>query len=260
VMYWRELAWAYHALGDAEGGRRVVAALEQTAPGRLATRYFRSLLLAAESRAADAVAALDGVERLAPDPPLAVGEIAGRSEPERVATAAWVLYQVAAELLAHGDTARGTALAARAARWEEARPAPERATPESRFQLVLALELEGRLDSAVAVVRRLVEEDSSSIAHRGRLGVLAARLGDRATAGAADDWLARRTGVYPPGAPQLERARIAALLGDRARAMDLIETLPFGGHPVDVVFLHADPAFGSLRSEPRWTRRLLPQG
>ncbi|MGQ0642101.1 MAG: hypothetical protein ACT4P6_15235 [Gemmatimonadaceae bacterium] len=116
-------------------------------------------------------------------------EIAGRSPPERVGTPAWVLYQV------------GT---------------------ENRYQRVLALELEGELDSAWALVRQLARDNPASIEIRGRLGALAARRRDR--------------------------------------VLTLLETLPFRAHPVDVVFLHSDPAFASLRDDPRWIRMLKPKG
>jgi tetratricopeptide (TPR) repeat protein len=260
VFYWREMLWAYHILGDTEAEQRTARYLEVAAPGRLATAYFTSLSRVATGPPGAAVEALEGVERLPSDPPLAAGERAGRSSPEWVATPAYVLYEIATELGAHGDSAGARDLAARAVNWLGSRPLEESGRPVTRYLLALALELLGRVDSASAQVRQLVTEQPDNVEYRGRLGVLAARRGDRALAMATDDWLARLPPVFPPNGPHLERVRIAAVLGDRDRALQLLETIPFGSHPVDVFLFHSDPAFASLRGDPRWIRFLKPRG
>ncbi len=211
------------------------------AAGRFATAYFAALERVSAGQPNEAVRALNGVEALVADPAIAIGEIAGRSAPERVGTPAWVLYQVGTELLSVGDSTGAVALARRALRWLETRSATEQEYSESRYQRALTLELEGQLDSAWALVRQLAQEAPANIEIRWRLGVLAARLGRRAQAIAIDTWLARHPAVMPPGLPQLERARIAAVLGERERAIELLETLPFRAHPVDVVFFTAIP-------------------
>ncbi|MGH7712474.1 MAG: hypothetical protein ACREOG_14385, partial [Gemmatimonadaceae bacterium] len=260
VMYWREMAWAYHTLGDSAGQQLAVAGFRRMAPGRLATVYFTSLQRVSAGRPNEAVDALSEVERFTADPPMVAGEISGRLPPARVATPAWVLYQIGTELLSIGDSVRSVALARRAVRWLATRPSEERSTVAARYQRILALELEGALDSAWTDVRQLVQYAPANIEIRGRMGVLAARRGDRAAAMAVDGWLARLTGAMPPGLPHFERARIAAVLGEHDRAMELLETLPFGMHPVDVAFLHSDPAFRSLHSDERWIRMLKPRG
>lgn len=260
VMYWREVAWSHHMLGDSAGQQQTVAELQRMAPERLATAYFASLAHVSAGRLADAVRALEGVESLAADPPIVAGEIAGRTPPAHLGTPAWVLYQVGTELLSIGDSADAVALARRAGRWIESRSSQEQSRVAAKYLRVLALELEGRVDSAQLLATQLARDEPTNIEVRGRSGVLAARRGERAEAMAVDAWLARQPAMLPPGIPQLERARIAAVLGDIDRAIQLIETLPFRAHPVDVVFFHSDPAFASLRSDPRWTRFLKPRG
>lgn len=260
VMYWREVAWSQHMLGDVAGQEQTLAELRRMAPGRLATAYFASLAQVSAGRAADAVRVLEGVESLAADPPIVAGEIAGRTPPIHMGTPAWVLYQVGTELLSIGDSADAVALARRAGRWIESRSSEEQSRVATRYLRVLALELEGRVDSARLLVTQLTRDEPANVEVRGRSGVLAARRGERAEAMAVDAWLASRPAMLPPGAAQLERARIAAVLGDIDRAMQLIETLPFRAHPVDVVFFHSDPAFASLRSDARWIRFLKPRG
>ncbi len=260
VMYWRELAWAQHMLADIAGQQEALRGLRRMAAGRLATAYFAALERVSAGRPNEAVQALSGVEALAADPAIVAGEIAGRTPPVRIGTPAWVLYQVGTELLSVGASGSAAALARRAARWLETRSAAEQVRGDARYLLALTHELAGDLDSAAALVRQLTQDEPASIEIRGRLGVLEARRGNLAAALAIDAWLARHPAVMPPGVPHLERARIAAVLGDTDRAMQFIETLPFRAHPVDVVFFHSDPAFASLRGDPRWTRFLKPRG
>jgi hypothetical protein len=77
---------------------------------------------------------------------------------------------------------------------------------------------------------------------RGARGVLAARAGDRAAALRADAELAHRPRT--PGA-LLWRARIAAALGDRARAATLVREAVARGFAYDGL-THAGPELGRL--------------
>jgi TolB-like protein len=252
VMYWRELLWSDLMLGDTAAAARSVVAMARMAPGRLATAYFASLTACAAGRLADVLHGLDGVEAKPPDPSLLIGELTGPQRPERMATPGWVLYQLAAELSLRGDSADGRALARRAITWLVGRPPAERAWPESRYVLALALQLAGQVDSAMAVIRPIADVDREEPEYLARLGVLRATAGDRAGALEIEARLVRFPPVHPVGGPQLARAEIAAALGDRREAIELLQTLPFGDLPVDAFLLRSDPAFASIRSEASW--------
>jgi len=94
---------------------------------------------------------------------------------------------------------------------------------------------------------------------RGALGVISAAAGDGATAQSATTWLAAQPPRFPVGMPTFYRASIAALNGNASGALDLLEELPRGAHPYDFGSLHSDPAFASLRDNPRFLRLVEPR-
>ena len=91
--------------------------------------------------------------------------------------------------------------------------------------------------------RALVRDSTNREAWAG-LGALAARSGDRATVSRIDRWLAKRTDTR--GMAAYDRARIAAILGDRDRAVSLL-TQAFQQGLRGRMSVHLDPDFESLR-------------
>lgn len=86
----------------------------------------------------------------------------------------------------------------------------------------------------------------------GRLGTTAARLGDRIEAERLAAALAAASGPYLFGSHTYARARIAAALGDRAEAVELLREAWTQGRPLafdgrDIEDVHSDPAFETLR-------------
>jgi DNA-binding SARP family transcriptional activator/TolB-like protein len=250
VIYWRELAAAYHALGDYDAELGVGTQVGRRAPDRLARIFLTARALVGAGRAAEALRALADAERLAPDPALVASELAFQYRPEALATPAWVMYQIATELAAHGFSDAAREAAEHAVRWSRARPAEEQARPEHRLTVARALEMLGRYDEATRVTTALVAEGPGNLDLRGTAGVLAARQGNRADALGIDAWLSRFPARNSRGLPTLYRARIAALLGDERHAQVLLERLPHRVHPTDPLQFHTDPAFASLRGRP----------
>jgi tetratricopeptide (TPR) repeat protein len=112
----------------------------------------------------------------------------------------------------------------------------------------------GRWDAARAGYEHLLAEDSTSIKAHAALGALAVRRGDKAEADRMEAWLVARGGPVPTRA----RARMAALRGDRQRAVDLLRDAfeqRIGGR----MFLHLDPDFKSLRDFPPYRELLGPE-
>jgi hypothetical protein len=258
VLYWRELTAARHALGDYGGELADASRLARDGGAPLAAGYIRARALAGAGRAAEALVAVGQADALPPEPGLVAGTT-GRMRPREVATPGWVLYQVATELAAHGAPAEGRAAAERALTWFARRADVGPLPPEQRFVWAHTLALLGRPGAGRALLDTLVRADSTSVELRGALGALAAAAGDSATARRTATWLAAQPPRFPVGMPTFYRARIAALLGDSGHALDLLEGLPHGAHPYDLVLLHNDPAFADLRSTPRFERLVRPR-
>ena len=96
-------------------------------------------------------------------------------------------------------------------------------------------------------------------------GVVAAHGGNRARAMIADSLIQALGKRQPPGKPWLPsdaalyyRSEIAALLGDRDRAVALLQDA-FADGLRYTVYLHASPAWASLRSDPRFIRIMEPK-
>jgi hypothetical protein len=205
------------------------------------------------------LAAAAAVSTAANEPPLVSG-IVGPLNAAHLASPGWVFYQTALELDAHGDSVSARDAAARALAWFDTRAAREPSPPSERFAHASVLELVGDLGTARSMLDALIASDTARVDYRGAAGVVAARQGDTAAVSATDAWLAARPVQFPPGLPVLYRAKIAAVRGDTARALELIAALPHGAHPLDFPQFHIDPAFRGLRSNAVFRRLLVPKG
>ncbi len=97
------------------------------------------------------------------------------------------------------------------------------------------------------------------VASQGYLGVLAARRGDAAEAERISSWLASEAAPGQPSARTIWRARIALLMGERQRALQLLrEGLSQGAY--HGMWLHTDGDLESLRGDPTARALFEPGG
>jgi Protein kinase domain len=179
-----------------------------------------------------------------------------------------VALLIAEELRAHGHEAAAREAVARAIAWYEAQA--KQAGREGVVGHDLAIELvqayfeAGRLDDA----RRLLEPylpvlhtapEMERYMAFGTLGTIAARQGNRAEALRIDSTLKASADGYMLGEMTYQRARIHALLGDKEATLDLLRTAFLQGIP-DVLALHTDLAFASLRDDPGFQELMRPKG
>ncbi len=260
LLYWRELSADYHALGDFGSELANAVRLTREARAPLAAAYIRARALAGAGRAVEALASLDNIDALPPEPALVAGITGGWMRAPELATPGWVMFQVATELAAHGAPASASRAAAdQAIAWFMRRASTGPLPPEQRFILAHALMLVGRARDGRALLDTLVRASPKVIGLRGALGALYAASGDAITARRTAAWLAAQPPQFPVGMPTFYRASIASLLGDAGAALDLLEALPNGAHPYDVGLLHADPAFSALRGDPWFVRLVQPR-
>jgi serine/threonine-protein kinase len=255
-IYWDNLAWAYHMLGDHR--RELKAALEgvRRFPGNLQ-------LLTSEARA---LAALGRSERL--------GEVLDASEglPSELGwTLADEMLLIAGELRAHGHPGMADSVLSRAHGWLSARGPEESRTEAHRYRVALTAYSMGRLDEAQRETEALVAgplgdrrgaiglvEPADTLDYLGLLGVIAAKRGDRDRALALERRLASIQRRYLFGRHTMARARIRALLGDREGAVELVRESLRQGYPHGHT-LHTDDAFERLRDYEPFRDVLKPK-
>lgn len=239
--HWLTLLEAYHVLGDYRSELSEALRGREANPQRLRMLEGEIRALAALGDTGEVRERLDESQRLAADDGLL---------PANVAMGA------AAELRAHGFRAASFAAAARAIEWYRSRPAEE---TWYRFDLANAYYLSERWDEARRLFEELASEAPSEVNLRGFLGVLAARRGDFETARRISESL---TGMAPRrdfGRDVYWQACIAALLGERERAVALLREAYARGRPFSI-FLHRDMDLEPLRDYPPFQEWIAPKG
>ena len=261
VLYRRDLAVPHHALGDYKSELRVARDLVRKDPNRLAAINLESHALAGLGKTSEVLDLVERAWRLPPDPLMlhALGKLTmGRVL--LVNTAGRLCYEAAVELQAHGHPEAARKAAERAVNWYRAQPSAERSQPEYRYTLARSLELLGQYDQADSLMKQLVAEASSNVDYQGVLGVLAARRGDRTEAQHIAQVLGTLSQPYLNGFPTYYRAEIAAVLGDRSRAVELLRDAIAQGAVDSWDHLHSEPAFATLRGYPPFDEVLRPKG
>ena len=126
----------------------------------------------------------------------------------------------------------------------------------------------GRWDEASTIFRQLTGDAKYAVRAHGVLGVLAARRENQAEAKAEDAWLAGVDPRHRRGEVSVWRARIAAAVGERERAVELLQQAfaegqtqdYFGMYGPGMAWFRQDPHFESLRDFPPYVALLRPKG
>lgn len=247
-VYWRDLGSAQHLVGEYQAELQAAERQIRSFPDRLGPRLAAARALAGLRRSRDALAHVEAAAKLAYDPAARV---------ESGLTPGLVSYVAAAEMRVHGDTSAWRAAAQRAVDWYRADPARLEASWLERYHLTRTLVVLDLLDEALAVMAFGPGADTTEPVHTGLRGVIAAHQGRRSAAALEDARLAR-IGEDPARAlaAGMQRARIAAALGDVQTALDLFEEAAARG-VVRVPFghdIHSDPLLDALRGDPRFER------
>ncbi len=210
-----------------------------------------------EAWALAALGRLDELDRL-------MDEIARRSEEESWSPGT-AMRETAIELLAHGHEEAARDLLGRAIGYYESPLVRERAgdppSVQYRYDLARTLYYAGRWSEARSMFEELVSEYPERYWYLGWLGWTYAKLGERDSALEVIDQLddfAERPYVY--GGPTVWQAEIAALLGERERAINLLrEAFERGTHYGDLWIHKAEP-FWSLRGYAPFEALVRPKG
>ena len=231
----RDLARAQHALGDY---RAELAALDRgtrvTPAGAESYRLRRFSAFAGLHDASAALALADTLVRTA-------------SDPNNVASVTAMAFG-AREFEAHGDAATARRLRAKNLDWLHQHPAP---SPKVARELAAGIAWfdNGDDDSAAVHLRRAASDTGdTAVEGVGYLAVIAARKGDAARAQVVADSLAHQTRKWDLGLSLLWRAAIAANLGHRDEAVQLLSEARHKGQPMND--WHASAPLLPLRGYP----------
>jgi hypothetical protein len=254
--YYMSEASAHHLLGDygaeQEVGRKAAGDVEE----KLGPTFIMVRSAAGRGDTVALLSALSGLS--APGPPPPPTFLAANRLDDWIPSIHWVRAQAAAELAAHGHEGEARRVAIEGVTLLRA-SSDDSTAAVNQYALARMLLVADSAAAAKAVFAGLVAADSANIRFQGFLGAAAARSGDSATAGAILAWLAQHQGTRPPGLTQYYVAAIETNRGNRSLALDLIEKLPYGSHPNDVMEFHVDPMLAPLRAEARFQRFIRPR-
>ncbi len=170
-----------------------------------------------------------------------------------------VLREAALELAAHDHPQAAQEALTRVVGWHEARVERKSGNEQMLARLGDALYLAGRWEAAEAIFNELVAGGEDVVDYKGYLGCLAARREQRDRAMKISRELERAADPHLYGRHTYWRASIAAILGERDRAVELLQHAFSQGYRYGV-HLHRDPALQSLHDDPRFEELLRPKG
>ena len=250
--YYNWLTNAYHLLGEHDRELEAAQRAQRRFPRNLATLRMELLALAALGRGREVNERFDEIKTLPADPIRLPAPV--------MREIAVVPVQATPMIVASGAAAR-VALA-RTLAWHASRPGVEQAQQAMRFERAEAYYAAGYADSARAIAADLARAHPNNEQYAGLLGVLAAQRGDRAEAARLDRLLVGLERPLGRGQAGYWRACIAARLGERDTAVDLLIRALDAGYVYQVRFLdvHVDPSFAALRGTPRFQALLRPKG
>jgi tetratricopeptide (TPR) repeat protein len=249
IGYWGELSLALHMLGDDRQALEVGQRARRLYPQRLSALYFEALSLATLGRVDELAELLDQGQALSAQPG---------------PTLAGVMTGTALELRAHGQPEAARQLLGRAIRLYEtsaAEAGDSLVSGDHMFALYEAERWDEVERAGEALLRALPTAWPLPTAWRVRagFGLLAARRGDRDQAEQVSAWLRDLDRPYLFGRHTVLRARIAAVLGEHERAVNLLKEAFAQGSSYGAIW-HLYLDFASLQDYPPFQELMRPKG
>lgn len=238
--YYADLTRALHSVGDYRHELEVATAFRENFPGSIGALNVTVRALAALGRVEEAR------QRVSESMTL----------PGQGLTAAEVMMTASSELIAHGRAAEGRQIAELLVTWLRERPAAE----QDDATLAAALLMAGNKAEARSIAKKLLAKDPRLPAALALEGVAAAETGDRAAAERAIVELESLKPKYRRGINLLDRARIAAALGEKARAVEYLREGIRQGLTYIAQLHDAVPELLSLRGYAPYDELVRPKG
>ncbi len=215
LPFWSMYSGAYHMLGEHKNELKVARRARKYYPDRHAALGLEVMALAAMGKIGEVNRLIEESQRL---------------PPESGADLRRYLNETGRELRAHGYRKESLEFMERAIQWLKDRPDSEKKAAAYRSNMVNCLYMAERWDEAKVDVEALAMEFPENLGYRSVLGIIAARMGNREEAQRISDELGKVEQPYLYGMIPYYQARIAAVLGEKDRAVKLLqESVAQGG-------------------------------
>ena len=246
-----QLTWAYHMLGNYKQELKIALRVRKAYPQLLSLLSYEVRALSALGRVKDLQKLFEEIKTLPPQSGYSPGSI---------------ILESGRQLRAHGNKEAAIQVLHQAVQSSESRPQAEKATAGYRNGLARAFYALDKWDEAETLFRRLhieFPDDSifgvKGVDEYGFLGSIAARKGNREEALKISQKLKDNKTPYLWGEHTYWRARIAALLGDKEGAVNLLREAINQG--LGYSQLYFDPQdFESLQDFPPFQQLMKPKG
>jgi tetratricopeptide (TPR) repeat protein len=165
------------------------------------------------------------------------------------------------ELRVHGYREESLDFLERAVQWLKSRPESETKTEEYRSGLANLIYWTKKWDEAKAMYEALAKENPEEFYYHSFLGFIAARMGNREEAQRISDELGRVERPYLFGLIPYYQACIASLLGEKEKAVKLLqESVDQGGTFGPGSRYHPNLALEPLADYPPFKEFIKPKG
>lgn len=240
--YWTTATEAHHVLGNHRRELRAARRARALFPDDPRYLILEVRALAARGRMAEAEALVEARASL-PE--------------EHYPSSGLLMRMIGDELRIHVAPDEARRWYDRAIAWYRGRPPDEQVRHHSAVGAILVAS--GRWSEAEAVFRDLAAQEPDDLGVQGFLGIIAARLGDRAEAERLSALLAARNHPDLGGGPTFQRACIAAQLGHIAEAVTLLREAFGQGYRHGWGPRHA-PCLDPLRDDGLFRELMRPAG
>jgi serine/threonine protein kinase/tetratricopeptide (TPR) repeat protein len=241
--YWGVLATAHHMLGNYK------QELKEVHRGRKQFPENVSMLV----NEVDAVAALGRIKELQK-----LFEESKSLPPSSSYSPGYIMLDAGRELRAHGYKEDSIRVLNQALPWFETRPSEEKSSVRNRHDEARTLYILGKWDEAKALFEGLHSQVPDNIDYFGYLGAIAVQMGNKERALKISKELEDEKRPYLFGNPTYWRARIAALLGDKEGAVNLLRQAIKQGYTYSNI--HPTEDFESLADYPPYVQLMKPKG
>lgn len=236
-------AVSYHMLGDFQKELELAKKGQEIFPENLD-------LLSIEARALTALGKTKEVKKVIDKSLITSSSLGTPGDVMRVA---------ASELRAHGHMKAYREIVNRAVNWYKNRPPGETATEKYRHDYAAILYLAEQWDESEKIFKDLSRKNSDNIRYKGYLGVLAARKGNLKEARKISDELKNISRSYLFGQHTYNRARIASLMGEKQRAVELLRESFAQGKKYGT-YLRQEIDFEPIKDYPPFKELIRPRG